>query len=238
MGEVIHGDYRQWARPGRLHATTDHALWKALWSSHNDRNYFELAHTLKRQVAPGEGLYEGLTLYTFADNHDVNRAASLLKDARHLPLVYLLLFTLPGAPSLYYGSEWGQTGRKAGGDDRPLRPPLPPPPGPPDSPPGLRGVISGLARLRHQHEPLRRGRYRELVVRNEQLAYARELGSDTLVVALNASDKPAPLEVPVAGAREGEWVDLLEPQRRYPLRGGRLQLGAMPPMSGRVLRPG
>jgi hypothetical protein len=77
-----------------------------------------------------------------------------------------------------------------------------------------------------------------LVVRNEQLAYARELGSDTLVVALNASDKPAPLEVPVAGAREGEWVDLLEPQRRYPLRGGRLQLGAMPPMSGRVLRPG
>ncbi|QSQ28002.1 alpha-amylase [Pyxidicoccus parkwayensis] len=237
MGEVIHGDYRQWARPGRLHATTDYALWKALWSSHNDRNYFELAHTLKRQYAAGEGMYEGLTLYTFADNHDVNRAASQLKELRHLPLLYLLLFTLPGAPSLYYGSEWGQQGRKEGGDDRPLRSPLPEPPGPPDSPPGLRSAISRYTALRHQHEALRRGHYRELLVRNEQLAYARELGRETLVVAVNSSDKPSDLvDLPMPGAAEGEWVDLLEPTRRLALRGGRLSLGVLPPATGRVLR--
>ncbi len=236
MGEVIHGDYRQWARPGRLHSTTDYALWKALWSSHNDLNYFELAHTLKRQVAPS-GMYEGLSLYTFADNHDVNRAASLLKDARHLPLLYLLLFTLPGVPSLYYGSEWGQTGRKEGGDDRPLRPALPEPPGPARPPhPGLREAIAGFISLRHQHEALRRGRYRELLVRNEQFAFARETEAGSLVVAVNASEKPSEMDVPMAGAPEGDWIDLLEPGRRFPLRGGRLLLGALSPISGRVLR--
>ncbi|WNG46637.1 alpha-amylase [Archangium minus] len=236
MGEVIHGDYRQWARPGRLHATTDYALWKGLWSSHNDRNYFELAHTLKRQVAPS-GMYEGLSLYTFADNHDVNRAASLLKDARHLPLLYLLLFTLPGVPSIYYGSEWGQTGRKEGGDDRPLRPALTEPPGPAKPPhPGLREAITRFASLRHQHEALRQGSYRELLVRNEQLAFARERGAERLVVAVNASDKPAEVEVPMTGTPDGDWIDLLEPGRRFSLRGGRLQLGALPATSGRVLR--
>ncbi len=76
------------------------------------------------------------------------------------------------------------------------------------------------------------------MVRNEQLAYGRELGSESLVVALNASDKPAELEIPMAGTLEGEWVDLLEPRRRFPLRAGRLQLAAMPPTSGRVLRRG
>ncbi|WP_163999885.1 alpha-amylase family glycosyl hydrolase [Pyxidicoccus caerfyrddinensis] len=237
MGEVIHGDYRNWVRPGRLHSTTDYALWKALWSSHNDRNYFELAHTLKRQYAAGEGMYEALTLYTFADNHDVNRAASLLKESRHLPLLYLLLFTLPGIPSLYYGSEWGQQGRKEGGDDRPLRPPLPEPPGPPDQPPGLRAAIARYAALRHQHEVLRRGRYRELLVRSEQLAYARELGTESVVVVMNASDKPSDLvDLAMPGGVEGEWVDLLEPTRRFSLRGGRLSLGVLPPTTGRVLR--
>jgi cyclomaltodextrinase len=239
MGEVIHGDYRNWARPGRLHSTTDYSMWKALWSSHNDKNYFELSHALKRQFAPGEGMYEGLTLYSFADNHDVNRAASLLKESRHLPLLYLLLFTLPGAPSLYYGSEWGMKGRKEGGDDRPLRPALPEPPGPPDQPPGLRAAITRFATLRHQHEALRRGKYRELLVRSEQLAYARELGGASLVVAVNAADKASdPVDLPMPGAAEGEWVDLLEPTRRFPLRGGRLQLGALPPTAGKVLRRG
>ncbi len=57
-------------------------------------------------------------------------------------------------------------------------------------------------------------------------------------MAVNAAGAPAHLEVPLTGTREGEWVELLEPQRRFPLRGGWLQLGAMSPRSGRVLRRG
>jgi len=207
------------------------ALWKGLWSSRNDRNYFELAHTLKRQVAPS-GMYESLSLYTFADNHDVNRAASLLKDARHLPLLYLLLFTLPGVPSIYYGSEWGQPGRKEDHDDRPLWPPLPEPPSPAAP---LRETIARFASLRHQHEALHRSGYRELLARNEQLAFARESGAERLVVAVNCAEKPAEVEVPMIGASDGDWVDLLEPGHRFSLRDGRFQLGSLPPNSGRVL---
>lgn len=236
MGEVIHGDYREWVRPGRLHSTTDYALWKGLWSSHNDHNYFELAHTLKRQVA-AEGMYEGMALYTFADNHDVDRVASTLGDPRHLPLVYLLLFTLPGVPSIYYGSEWGERGRKEDGGDAALRPALPPSPGPPEPPqPGLRDAIARLIALRRGHEPLRRGGYRELLVRNEQLAFVREAGSERRIVAVNCAAGPATVDVPLAGMPESEWVDLLDPSSRSSARDGRLTL-ELAPCAGRVLAP-
>ena len=57
-------------------------------------------------------------------HHDVDRIYSKLNDKRHLRPVYTLLYTLPGVPSLYYGSEWGIEGRKADGGDPALRPHL------------------------------------------------------------------------------------------------------------------
>ena len=43
----------------------------------------------------------------FVDNHDVTRVASILTNENHLPLIYALLFGMPGIPCVYYGSEWG-----------------------------------------------------------------------------------------------------------------------------------
>ena len=126
LGEAIHGDYRRVAGPGLLDAVTNYECYKGLYSSHNDRNYFEIAHSLDRLFGAG-GLYRGLTMYNFADNHDVDRVASVLRDPAHLYPLHLLLFTMPGVPSVYAGSEWGIEGVKAGGDDRPLRPALPSP---------------------------------------------------------------------------------------------------------------
>lgn len=82
MGEVVHGDYSRWANPEGLSSTTNYETYKGLWSSHNDRNYFEIAYTLNRQFGP-EGIYRGLALYSFADNHDVSRVASILR----IPLI-------------------------------------------------------------------------------------------------------------------------------------------------------
>ena len=48
MGEVIHGDYNRWANAETLHSVTNYHLHKALYSGHNDHNYFEIAHTVKR----------------------------------------------------------------------------------------------------------------------------------------------------------------------------------------------
>ena len=43
MGEIIHGDYRDWANEDMLHSVTNYECWKGIYSSHNDKNYFEIA---------------------------------------------------------------------------------------------------------------------------------------------------------------------------------------------------
>ena len=123
MGEVIHGDYRKWVNPETLDSVTNYVGYKGLYSSHVDKNYFELAHTLYRQFGE-KGIYRDLLLYSFADNHDVNRVASQLKNPAHLYPLYSLLFTMPGVPSIYYGSEWGIEGKRTSQSDQALRPHL------------------------------------------------------------------------------------------------------------------
>ena len=121
MGEVIHGDYSRWVNPEMLHSVTNYELHKALYSGHNDHNYFEIAHNVRRLEAVGR------SLYTFVDNHDEDRIASKLLNPAHLAPLYTLLFTLPGIPSIYYGSEWGIQGRRGHNSDTELRPRILPP---------------------------------------------------------------------------------------------------------------
>ena len=67
MGEVIHGEYTRWVNDEMLHSVTNYALHKALYSGHNDHNYFEIAHNVKRLYDMGGGRYNRLKLYNFAD---------------------------------------------------------------------------------------------------------------------------------------------------------------------------
>ena len=119
MGEVIHGDYARWANERTLHSVTDYALHKAFFSAHNDHNYFEIAHTVRRMQGMVGG---GIRLYDFVDNHDVERISTKLRDKAHYLPVHVLLYTLPGIPSVYYGSEFGIEGRKERFSDDSLRP--------------------------------------------------------------------------------------------------------------------
>ena len=121
MGEVIHGEYNRWVNPEMLHSVTNYELHKALYSGHNDHNYFEIAHNVRRLEAVGR------SLYTFVDNHDEDRIASKLLNPAHLAPLYTLLFTLPGIPSIYYGSEWVIQGRRGHNSDTELRPRILPP---------------------------------------------------------------------------------------------------------------
>lgn len=232
LGEVIHGDYRQWAPGAGLDAVTNYALHKALYSSHVDRNYFELAHGLDRQFGPG-GLYRGLPLYTFADNHDVDRVASRLTRKAQLYPLHVLLMTVPGVPSIYYGSEWGLEGRKAPGSDAPLRPALELEAARREAPhPDLAVALARLAGIRRASPALRRGDYRPLAVQSEQLAFLRSDGDEAVVVAVNGAEAEATVEVPVDGRA---LEDLLEPGARFPVEGGRARL-PLPPTWGRILR--
>ena len=48
LGEMIHGDYAAYAADSGLDSITQYELWKAIWSSLNDPNFFELAWALGR----------------------------------------------------------------------------------------------------------------------------------------------------------------------------------------------
>lgn len=233
LGEAIHGDYRRLANPGTLDSATNYELYKGLYSSHNDRNYFEAAHSLQRQFGDG-GMYADLALYTFADNHDVNRIASTLRDPAHLYPLHALLFTVPGVPSIYYGSEWGIAGAREGGSDDPLRPRLRPSDAARAPHPELAGWIARLARIRKESRALRHGAYRQLHVASEQIAFARTLQDEAVVVAVNAAATPAALDLHVRGPEGAVFVDLLDPERHYAAHAGRLRID-VPPHGARIL---
>ena len=86
-----------------------------------EQNTSQLGNRLNAMGQYGEAANN---LVAFMDNHDVDRVASAIKEPCHLYPTHILLFTMPGIPSIYYGSEWGVEGRKAAGDDGPLRPAL------------------------------------------------------------------------------------------------------------------
>lgn len=232
MGEIVFGDYRQLAGPGRLDSATNYEVYKSLYSSHNDRNYFELAYALNRQFGPG-GIYRGINLYSFADNHDVDRVASSLKNQAHLYPLYLLLFTVPGIPSIYYGSEWGIPGARTTHSDSALRPALrlEQTAGLPQ--PNLPADIAQLARLRRQSKALQSGDYQQLHVAAEQFAFLRKHPDEQLVVVLNAADTACEVELRLPGAN-GRLEDRLNAGEKFPVQGGNARI-TVPARWGRIL---
>ena len=210
MGEVIHGDYSRYVKPQMLDSVTNYELHKGLYSGHNDHNYFEIAHTIRRQFDANGGIYKGLKLYSFVDNHDVDRIASKLQVPGHIFPVYTLLFTLPGIPSIYYGSEWGIQGRKEGANDEFLRPQVDIDKAlePADNP-ELLAWVKKLGQIRAEQPALRRGRYQELLLTNRQYAFVRILEEEAVITAVNNDDNEVWLSVrqPLEGRKYRNLVD-------------------------------
>ena len=181
VGETLHGDYNQWMNDSMLHSVTNYECYKGLHSSFNSMNMFEINHSLLRQFGPENWtLYRGKHLLSFVDNHDVTRVASILSNEKHLPLIYGLLFGMPGIPCVYYGSEWGAKARKEEGD------------------PALRAcfeepewnelcdTISKLAEAKKGSEALNYGSFRSVVLTNKQCIFERKSDNERVLVAINA----------------------------------------------------
>ena len=202
MGEVIHGDYARYINEAKIDSVTNYELHKGLYSGHNDHNYFEIAHTIRREFDRNGGIYRGMKLYSFVDNHDVDRIASKLKEPGHIYPVYTLMFTLPGIPSIYYGSEWGIEGRKEGGNDDPLRPAADLEEVLKDVPnPKLLKWVQTLGKIHKEQKSLADGAYQELLLTNRLFAFARILDNECVITAVNNDDKEAELQIriPVSG---------------------------------------
>jgi len=235
MGEVIHGDYRKWVNPSMLDSVTNYECYKGLYSSLADKNYFEIAYALNRQFG-SEGIYRGLPLYNFADNHDVDRIASKLTDPAHLYPLYLLLFTMPGIPSIYYGSEWGIQGVRTSSSDAALRPNLNLSELAGSSPhPDMPNLIARLAALRAASPALQDGCYQQVHVAHQQLAFLRQSADETILVILNSADKAISLTLNVPGI-EGTAVDILNDGENYRIINGRLELPDLSACWGKILR--
>ncbi len=189
MGEVIHGDYNRWVNEGTLHSVTNYHLHKALYSGHNDHNYFEIAHTVKRLYEMGGSRPEGLKLYNFVDNHDVERIYTKLSDKAHYTPVHILLYTLPGIPSIYYGSEFGVEGKKERFSDDSLRPALSLSDfgnAVTDNP--CTRLLAALGHMRQITPALSYGDYKEIILTNRQYAFARSHNGATVLVTVNNDD--------------------------------------------------
>lgn len=188
LGEIIHGDYAGLIRDGHLDTVTQYELWKAIWSSIRDVNFWELAHALKRH----EEFMAAGPMQTFVGNHDVDRIASTVGDGG-AAVAAVLLLTLPGVPSVYYGDEQAFRGEKGTGfsADDAVRPALP------ESPAelsalgqGMYGLHRELIALRRRHPWLTRGHVEVLDTENETIHY--EVTGDGHRLDVRLALTPAP----------------------------------------------
>jgi glycosidase len=208
MGEVVHGDYEKWVNSKNLHSVTNYILFKSLFSSHNDNNLYELAHCLQ-YVKPSNGL----PLYNFLDNHDQPRIASNIHNPSFLGTLYSLLFTLPGIPSIYYGSEWGIHGRKENNSDQPVRPYIDIEK-PPNDVPWLEGYIKKLAAVRHGQGALKYGSYRQIFLEYQKpLVFERVYNNERILVSVNIGGQHEYLNL--SEHLRGEFTDLLSGEHFY-----------------------
>ena len=185
VGEMLHGDYNRLMNDQMLHSATNYECYKGLHSSFNSMNLFEIVHSLLRQFGPENWtLYKGKHLLSFVDNHDVTRAASILGNEKHLPLIYALAFGMPGIPCVYYGSEWGEKADKSQGDPA-LRPAF-------EAPQwnALTDWISALSRAKKESEALNYGSFRSVLLTNRQCIFERKSEHERVLVAVNADDNP------------------------------------------------
>lgn len=205
VGEMLHGDYNQIMNEEMLHSVTNYECYKGLYSSFNSNNMFEIAHSLQRQFGPENWtLYKGKHLLCFADNHDVTRVACILEQEKHLPLIYALLFGMPGIPCVYYGSEWGAKAEKKDGDPA-LRPCFPEPEWN-----DLTEFLAGLSEMHRKSKALCYGLFRSVYLTNQQFVFERKAEEETVLIAINE----ASVEAEVCFGEETKAAELLTGEER------------------------
>jgi len=185
LGEVLHGEYGRMLEAKNIHSVTNYQCYKGIHSAFNSMNMFEIIHSLLRLFGPEDWtVARGRHLLSFIDNHDVTRAASIISNPAHLPLVYALVYGMPGIPCVYYGSEWGATGDKGQGDPA-LRPSF-------DAPQwnDLCDTILALTQAKKSSEALNYGGFTSKVLTNKQCVFERCSEHERVLVAINADSEP------------------------------------------------
>jgi len=100
-------------------------------------------------------------------------------------LYYAYMFTVPGLPVIYYGSEFGMTGASDPDNRRMMRfgKDLT------ENEKKMLGVVSGIAKLRSEHSALRYGDYYPLHADSKTFAYCRSDYYERILIVLNKSEE-------------------------------------------------
>jgi glycosidase len=217
---MLHLDY--WTRQSLAHYPAD-AVMTPFVGSHDSERILSLA-----QYGSGSDLVhhkwasDGLPVAPTSDE-PYDRAA--------IALTWVL--TVPGAPLLYYGDEYGEYG----GADPDNRHMWRGPTARDGRQQALYDRVARAGRLRRELSPLRRGGYQPLTVTEDVLSFARQDESGSVIVAINRAGAARTVDVAVPGAVSGDGtlVDRLDPAgRTFTLSGGTLTV-TLAPRSAAVL---
>jgi glycosidase len=196
FGEVVKPPPMQRTYYGNLHGNLDFALARAIRETFalGAWDFARLDAFLSAHFAYFPA---GYSHPAFFDNHDMNRLLFLAgDDTRRLKLAALLLFTLPGAPILYYGTETGLSQQKSIADGLGFDEVRLPMRWGAEQDAGLVEYFRKLIHLRRQHPAILSGERRTLLLDPARglYAYAPAAG---LVVAFNLSAKRHTLAIPI-----------------------------------------
>ena len=118
------------------------------------------------------------------DSHDMPRFLSCVNgDKNSLKLAWLFMFTIPGAPCIYYGDEIGLDG----GHDPECRKSFPWDKSQWDT--ELLEYVKACIALRKEHKSLRRGEYKRIYAEGDVMAFAREHKGEKIITAFNVSNE-------------------------------------------------
>jgi hypothetical protein len=155
------------------------------------------------------------------DNHDVERIYTKLSNKAQFAPVHILMYTLPGIPSIYYGSEFGIEGRKEKFSDDSLRPEMSYDVYAPKAEVNdCVKLITSLGKIRQATKELSYGDYKELRLTNRQYAFSRSYQGSTVIVAVNNDENGSSVCV---SAPDGEYIGALS-GRKINACGGNLNI--------------
>lgn len=229
LGEIWH-DSLPWLGGDQFDAVMNYPLTEAILDfavkgTRDGRQFSELVGSLLAAY-PQQATEVAFNLL---GSHDTPRLLTLSRgDKRRMRLASAIQFTMPGAPCLYYGDEFGMEGGQDPGcrrcmvwDEK-------------EQDLELFAFFTGLIRLRKEHRALRDGSFALLDAEAgpTAVAYAREADGETLVVALNAGKRKAALSV---ACKAGSGADVLFGEGEAERRGRKLRV-TLPPLGYAVVR--
>ncbi|MBX3471334.1 MAG: glycoside hydrolase family 13 protein [Planctomycetes bacterium] len=228
LGEIW-PDAQRWLAGDQFDTVTNYPLWNTLRDVIATRSAGPQA--LLDRFRQQQEIYRApvvASLFNLAGSHDTDRFVTLCGgDPARLRLAYALLFTYPGAPSIYYGDEVALEG----GNDPDNRRCFP------WDELEARGetlsYFKRLGQLRRELPELRRGRLDAWSPQGRDgrvLCYQRTLGQASTLVVLNLSDAPQELDIQLsrAGWRSGQTVQELLGRRKLRVQGARVSVPLRP----------